>query len=148
MPADAELAEYIDRQRGLMRLAAFRSGRLDGCIFVGPTDTPPQWNVVRALFASGTLAERERRVLLSGRGADGMVETGPVICACFGVGLAAIRAAVAGGQAATVAISVARCEPEPIAAPASRSCGESSSEARRPGDRHGSAARLPVSAVH
>ena len=32
-----------------------------------------------------------------------MVETGPVICACFGVGLAAIREAVAEGAAMSVA---------------------------------------------
>ena len=43
MPEDAELAEYIDRPRGLVRIAAFRSGRLDGCIFVGPAHAPPQW---------------------------------------------------------------------------------------------------------
>ena len=41
-------------------------------------------------------------MLLSGRSADGVVETGPVICACFGVGLSAIRAALAQGQAVTV----------------------------------------------
>jgi assimilatory nitrate reductase catalytic subunit len=102
MPEDAELAEYIDRPRGLMRLAAFRSGRLDGCIFVGPAHTPPQWSVVRSLFESGALAESERRMLLSGRSADGVVESGPVICGCFGVGLSAIRAALAQGRAVTV----------------------------------------------
>ncbi len=103
MPDDAELAEYIDQPRGLIRIAAFRSGRLDGCIFVGPAQTAPQWDVVRSLFESGVLAERERRILLSGRSGDGMVETGPVICACFGVGLAAIREAVAEGAAMSVA---------------------------------------------
>jgi assimilatory nitrate reductase catalytic subunit len=49
------------------------------------------------------LTERERRILLSGRSSDGIAETGPVICACFGVGLAAIREAVAGGVAVSVA---------------------------------------------
>ena len=36
-------------------------------------------------------------MLLSGRSADGMAETGPVICACFGVGLSAIRETIAAG---------------------------------------------------
>jgi assimilatory nitrate reductase catalytic subunit len=59
--------------------------------------------VVRLLFESGALAENERRILLSGRSADGMAESGPLICACFGVGLAAIRDAVTTGKAVTVA---------------------------------------------
>ncbi len=97
MPDGAELAEYIDRSRGVTRIAAFSSGRFDGSIFVGPEHAPPQWDVVRTLFESGTIAERDRRMLLSGRSADGMAETGPVICACFGVGLGAIRATIAAG---------------------------------------------------
>jgi assimilatory nitrate reductase catalytic subunit len=103
MPEDAELAEYIDPQRGTIRIAAFRNGRLDGCIFVGPATTPPQWDVVRPLFEAGLLAEQQRRVLLSGRSGDGIGEAGPVICACFGVGLAAIREAVVAGAATSVA---------------------------------------------
>jgi assimilatory nitrate reductase catalytic subunit len=102
LPADADFAEYIDSASGVVRIAAFRAGRFEGCIFVGPATAPPQWDVVRSLFGSGLLAERERRILLSGRSGDGMIETGPVICACFGVGLATIRAAVAAGTAVTV----------------------------------------------
>lgn len=100
---DADLAEYIDATRGLMRIAAFRAGRLDASIFVGPADAPPRWDAVIALFASGVLSERERALLLSGRSADGVTDAGPVICACFGVGLAAVREAVASGRAANVA---------------------------------------------
>jgi assimilatory nitrate reductase catalytic subunit len=70
------MPEYIDQPRGLTRMATFRPGRLDGCIFVGPAQAPPQWDVVRTLFESGALTERERRILLSGRSGDGMVETG------------------------------------------------------------------------
>jgi assimilatory nitrate reductase catalytic subunit len=103
LPPDAELAEYVDPPRGLVRVAAFRSGRLDGCIFVGPKQVPPQWDVVRSLFEADAVDARDRRVLLSGRRGDGLAETGPVICACFGVGLAEIRNAVAKGDAVTVA---------------------------------------------
>jgi assimilatory nitrate reductase catalytic subunit len=103
MPDDTELAEYTDQPRGVCRVAAFRAGRLEGCLFVGPDRAPPHWDVVRLLFESGALAENERRILLSGRSADGMAESGPLICACFGVGLAAIRDAVTTGKAVTVA---------------------------------------------
>ena len=35
---DAVLTEYVDRQRGLYRAAAFVDGRLEGALFVGPAD--------------------------------------------------------------------------------------------------------------
>jgi assimilatory nitrate reductase catalytic subunit len=103
LPKEAELAEYLDQPHGLVRVAAFRSGKLDSCIFVGPAESPPEWSTVRSLFEAGVLAERDRRILLSGRGSDGVAETGPVICACFGVGLLAIRKAITAGDATTVA---------------------------------------------
>ena len=97
LPADSELAEYLDAPRGVIRMAAFRAGRFDGCLFVGPAQAPPQWDVVRARFESGALAEHERRILLSGRSGDGTTETGPLICACFGVKLSAIHEVMAAG---------------------------------------------------
>jgi assimilatory nitrate reductase catalytic subunit len=97
LPADAELAEYLDAPRGVIRIAAFRARRFDGCLFVGPAHAPPQWDVVRARFESGALVEHERRILLSGRSGDGMAETGPLICACFGVKLSAIHEVMAAG---------------------------------------------------
>jgi len=103
MPADADIAEYIDERRGLTRIGAFRAGRLDACIFVGPAQAPPQWDVVRGLFESGAIEERDRRIILSGASSNGAAETGPIVCACFGVGLPAIREAIAKGEAASVA---------------------------------------------
>jgi assimilatory nitrate reductase catalytic subunit len=58
---------------------------------------------VRALFDAGIVAERDRRLLLSGRSAEGVAETGPIVCACYGVGLEAIRGAITPGKAITVA---------------------------------------------
>ena len=88
---DTERAEYIDLPRGIVRIAAFRNGRIEACIFCGPAQNAPRWEIVRALFDAGILAERDRRLLLSGRSAEGVAETGPIVCACFGVGLEAIR---------------------------------------------------------
>ena len=103
LPADAELAEYTDASRGLTRMAALCGGRLEGVIFVGPAAAAPQWDVVRLLFESESLAERDRRILLSGRNGNGVAETGALVCACFGVGLAAIRDAIITGRAVSVA---------------------------------------------
>jgi assimilatory nitrate reductase catalytic subunit len=98
----AELAEYIDEQRGVYRVAAFADGRLAGCLFIGPAATAPQWDAVKALFEHETLKDEARRVLLSGRSADGLVSVGPIVCACFSVGLATIRATIQSGTATSV----------------------------------------------
>jgi len=98
----AELAEFIDIRRDIYRAAAFRDGRLDGCLFVGPAAATPPWDAVKALFESEDLTGMQRRMLLSGRAADGLVEIGPVICACFGVGLNVIREAIASKCATNV----------------------------------------------
>lgn len=103
LPDDAERAEYVDLPRGIVRLAALRAGRIEACVFSGPSQCAPRWDVVRALFEAASLAATDRRLLLSGRSAEGMPATGPVVCACYGVGLEAIRRAVAEGAAASVA---------------------------------------------
>ena len=97
-----EIAEFIDLKRGIYRAASFRDGRLDAALFLGPADAAPQWDAVKVLFDAAALADVERRMLLSGRAADGLAETGPVICACFGVGLNVIRDAIASNSATNV----------------------------------------------
>jgi len=95
---DSLLAEFMDAPRGLYRAATFDgAGRLSGCLFLGPADNPPAWDAVRALFEADALGPEVRRVLLSGRSADGLPSHGPLVCACFAVGLEAIRAAAASG---------------------------------------------------
>jgi assimilatory nitrate reductase catalytic subunit len=54
------------------------------------------------LFESQELNAVERRMALSGRAADGLSDAGPVICACFGVGLHVIRDAIASKGATSV----------------------------------------------
>ncbi|HEX8664381.1 MAG TPA: molybdopterin-dependent oxidoreductase [Beijerinckiaceae bacterium] len=95
---DAELVEFADVAADVYRCAAFRDGRLDGVLFVGPAAARPQWEAARALFAESQ-PPAGRRLALSGQASDGLGETGPTVCACFGVGLAAIRDAVATGAA-------------------------------------------------
>ena len=97
-----ELGEFIDLARGTYRAASFRDGKLEGCLFIGPADVAPQWDAVKALFEAGALSDTQRRILPSGRAADGLAEIGPVVCACFGVGLNVIREAVASKHATDV----------------------------------------------
>lgn len=94
-------AEFRDDAAGRLRLAAFRDGRLQGAFFVAPAAENCGWDALKASFAAETLSDVERRLLLSGRDATGAAESGPTICACFGVSLAAIRDCVASGRAAS-----------------------------------------------
>jgi assimilatory nitrate reductase catalytic subunit len=99
---DVETADYIDEPSGIYRIAAFRHGRLDGCVFVGPVESSPDWKGIAGLFAAPALSGSDRRILLSGRTSDGLEQTGPLVCSCYGVGLNAIKAALASGQASNV----------------------------------------------
>jgi assimilatory nitrate reductase catalytic subunit len=99
----SELAEYFDEQHGIYRAAALAGDQVEACLFIAPADAAPQWDAVTALFAADdTLAHEARRLLLSGSSADGIVKVGPIICACFGVGLATICEAIRSGGATTV----------------------------------------------
>ena len=119
---DAELTEYADGERDVYRCAAFRDGALLGTLFVGPASARPQWEAAKALFARRAEAP-EGRHAVSGRG-EGGAAAGPLVCACFGVGLETIRAAIAPGGATT---------PEEIGAAlrAGTNCGSCVPELRR-----------------
>jgi len=119
-----EIAEYLDAPRGIFRAAAFADGRLVGCLFLGRTEAAPQWDTVKAVFESEALGELERRVVLSGKSSSGISDSGPLICACFGVGLNVIRAALASGAAASV-------EDIGVALRAGTNCGSCLPELRR-----------------
>jgi assimilatory nitrate reductase catalytic subunit len=97
-----ETAEYFDEPRGIYRVAAFAEGHFMGCLFLGKAGTIPQWDSIKAIFESEALSEPERRAILSGKSTKGIADPGPLVCACFGVGLNVIRAALASGRAASV----------------------------------------------
>ena len=92
-----DLAEYRDFGGGVYRAASFADGRIETCLFVGPARDAGDWNVVKSLFAAESLGDDQRRMLLSGKSADGAAGAGPIVCACFGVGRKTICDAIAGG---------------------------------------------------
>jgi assimilatory nitrate reductase catalytic subunit len=97
-----DLAEYCDEPAGLYRMAAFADGRMVGLLFIAPADAAPQWDGVKALFEAEVLGEAERRAVLSGRSTAGLPQAGPIVCACFGVGLNTLREAIQSGAAVSV----------------------------------------------
>jgi assimilatory nitrate reductase catalytic subunit len=92
-----DFAEYRDFGGGVYRAASFVSDRIETCLFVGPAHDAGDWDVVKSLFGADSLSDDQRRLLLSGRSSEGLASTGPVVCACFGVGRATICDAIASG---------------------------------------------------
>jgi len=90
-------AEYEDTARGVYRVAQFSGDKIDACLFMGPAADAPGWDAVKALFAADSVTDEQRRMLLSGKSADGLASDGPVVCACFGVGRTTICGAIAEG---------------------------------------------------
>ena len=95
--AGDDVAEYVDFGGGIYRAASFSGDRIDACLFIGPAQDAGDWNVVKDLFAADTLGNDQRRMLLSGKSADGLANAGPIVCACFGVGRNTICESIAAG---------------------------------------------------
>ena len=96
-------SEYEDSGAGVYRTAAYKEGRLEQCLFIEQAHDAPNWDSVRAIFASTTVTDDQRRLLLSGKSADGLNSSGPIVCACFGVGRTTICNAIASGAARSAA---------------------------------------------
>ena len=102
--AGEDLAEYSDFSGGIYRAASFAGDRIESCLFIGPARDAGDWNVVKKLFAADALEGDQRRMLLSGKSTDGLADSGPIVCACFGVGRATICNAIAKGAGSAAAI--------------------------------------------
>ena len=98
----AEWIEYADATSSVYRACTLHNGRLDLCLFAGPAASMPDWDHLKALFAAPALDDVERRHLLSGKATDQAANAGPLVCACFGVGINTIRKAIASGAATSV----------------------------------------------
>nr|WP_234981448.1 nitrate reductase [Fontimonas thermophila] len=95
--ADADWIEYEDRSVGVFRAAWIVDGRIAACLFVSPRPDLPSRAWLSGLFVKERLDDRDRIGLLVGEPPDRDADTGPTVCACFGVGRHAIVGAIHGG---------------------------------------------------
>ncbi len=92
---DADWIEAADAAAGIYRAAHFDAGTLEACVFVAPEPPRlPERAWLSTLFTQQPLDEPDRASVLAGRPADPAADTGPQICACFGVGRNTICAAM------------------------------------------------------
>jgi assimilatory nitrate reductase catalytic subunit len=104
--AGGDIAEYTDFGGGIFRAASFSDDRIESCLFIGPARDAGDWGIVKDLFARNALDDDQRRMLLSGKSADGLASAGPIVCACFGVGRTAICDAIVTGAGTAADIGV------------------------------------------
>jgi len=91
---DVSWMEYFDRSAKCYRAARLLGDELESCIFIGPNPHLPNRDWLMALFDKPALDDKEKACLLSGRPSDSTVDSGPSICACFGVGRNTILKAI------------------------------------------------------
>ena len=91
--------EAIDAARGTRRIAILRDARLAAALFVTRDGTLPPRDWLVAQLAEPQAAP----TLLAGRAPGAVVDRGPIVCACFDVGLKTILATIAGRQLTDVA---------------------------------------------
>ena len=89
-----EWLEFADVGTGRYRGALLVDGRLQACLFVSPTQELPLRGWLAGLFAAPELGLAERASLLAGRPGQGQRDSGRIVCACFGVGLNTLTAAI------------------------------------------------------
>jgi assimilatory nitrate reductase catalytic subunit len=100
------IVAFADSARGIHRWARLSEGQLGACLFVAPADSsahalPPRaWLI--DLLTRKALSQETRDSLLIGRTAFGAADAGPTVCACFGVGLRTLTAAIENEAAMTV----------------------------------------------
>lgn len=94
------LIELSDGITGGYRAAHVADGRLTGCGFFSATGDLPSWEWLKSQLAAADadMDTLTRRSLLAGRPADGAFDPGPIICACFAVGLNEILKTIRQGQ--------------------------------------------------
>ena len=93
----ADSARFDDSVRGVTRHIAFEARRLIFAAFItgAGDESSSAWLWLKAQF--GEMPDSTlRKAMLAGRPASGS-DPGPVICACFGIGLTAIREALRDG---------------------------------------------------
>ena len=100
--ADADWLDYEDSSEGVYRAVHLVDDRIEQCIFLSPRpDLPPRaW--LAGLFAGERLGAAERAAVLAGQAPGVRADSGPTVCACFGVGRNTICQAIIRHELTTV----------------------------------------------
>ncbi len=98
---DVGWIEYFDNALKRYRSARLVNGRLESCVFIGPDFNLPPRDYLAELFEKESLDNQDRASLLSGKPPPGSEDRGPVLCACFNIGLNQIKKSITGNHLKT-----------------------------------------------
>ncbi|USG62027.1 molybdopterin-dependent oxidoreductase [Sneathiella marina] len=98
---DNSWLEFEDVARGNYRGAQIVDDQLIKCIFISNLSDLPARDWLQTLFSEPAISSENRACLLSGLPPKNQKDTGPLICACFGVGAKTIIDAIENKQLAT-----------------------------------------------
>jgi assimilatory nitrate reductase catalytic subunit len=100
---DGAVIELHDETQRTYRAALIRDEQLRSCVYLSAgTSVLPGLDWLKQQLGEAKLDRNARTALLAGRAPDGMADAGPVVCACFGVGLNAIQDLIRSGAAVSV----------------------------------------------
>ncbi len=99
---EGEWLEYIDQSTHRFRAGKITNNRLESLVFMAKNYDLPARSWLSQLFSEPTLSDEMRMSLLAGKPGAGLPDTGPMVCACFGVGENTIKDAISCGSAKTV----------------------------------------------
>ena len=95
--------ELRDGTQQSYRAAMVREDRLQACVYFAADGAAlPGLGWLKRQLNEPRLDKSARKALLAGRAPDGAADAGPVVCACFGIGLNAIHELIASGAAVSV----------------------------------------------
>jgi assimilatory nitrate reductase catalytic subunit len=100
---NADWLEYSDAAAGLYRGALLTDDRMAACLFISSRPDLPSRAWLSGLFAKPRLSDVDRAGLLVGRPIDPALDTGAVVCSCFGVGRKTIETTIEKHGLTTVA---------------------------------------------
>jgi assimilatory nitrate reductase catalytic subunit len=104
--AQDEVVEYVDPGRDVLRMAVFRDGVLEACLFVGRGPQRAAWDFLRGRLGEAISEGQMRSLLLAGRAREGG-DCGPLVCACHGVPRRTIEDAIRAGAVDAAAVGAA-----------------------------------------
>jgi assimilatory nitrate reductase catalytic subunit len=119
--SEVDWLDMEDAGAGRYRAAWIEDDCIQACLFVSPRLDLPDRGWLARLFAQDRLEDAARLALLVGAPSDPEADTGPQVCACFGVGRKTLQRHIAGdgltsveavGQALKAGTNCGSCVPE------------------------------------
>jgi len=99
---EGEWLEFSDQSEKRFRAGKIINNKLESIIFISAKHDLPARSWLSQLFSEQELSDEMRMSLLAGKPGAGLPDTGPIVCACFGIGENTIKEAISSGSAKTV----------------------------------------------